>query len=73
MGCVGPWLGGLRGLNFYLGGVGYVGQNVFYVGQHFTWVTTFTWVAWVQCVFAWVNFFYMCQNFLRELKLFAWV
>ena len=28
---------GLRGSNFYVLCVGYVGQNVFYVGQHVTW------------------------------------
>ena len=27
--------------NFYVGCVVYVGQNIFYVGQHFTWVITF--------------------------------
>ena len=71
MGCVGPWLGGLCGLNFYLGGVGYVGQNVFYVGQHFTWVTTFTWVAWFQCVFAWVKIFMRGSIFFTCVKIFS--
>ena len=41
----------MRGLSesyFYVGCVGYVGQNIFYVGQHFTWVIIFPWVAWVK-------------------------
>ena len=40
MGYVGVWVAWVRGC------VGYVGQNIFYVGQHFTWV-------------AWVNIFYV--------------
>ena len=32
VGCVDPWVRGLRGSNFYVGCVGYVGQNIFYVG-----------------------------------------
>ena len=35
MGCVGPWVGGLSGSNFCLSCVGYVGQNIFYVGHNF--------------------------------------
>ena len=35
-------LRGLRGSNFYVGCVGYVSQNIFNVGQHFTWVIIFT-------------------------------
>ena len=29
---MGPWVCGLHGSNFYVGCVGYAGQNVFYVG-----------------------------------------
>ena len=35
------WVRGLCGSKFYVGCVGYVGQNVFYAGQHFTWVIIF--------------------------------
>ena len=38
---MGVWVAWVRGC------MGYVGQNIFYVGQHFTWVIIFTWVAWV--------------------------
>ena len=64
------WVRGLCGSNFYVGYMSYVGQNIFYVGQHFTWVIIFMWVAWVK---------YFCvglcmgQNFLRESKIFVWV
>ena len=64
MGCVGLLVRGLRGSNFYVGCVGYVGQNIFlhvlafYVGNNF----------YVGCV---------GQNFLlgslRGSKVFAWV
>ena len=70
---------GSHGSSFYVGCVGYVGQNIFYVGQHFTWVIIFTWATWVKYVFAWVkilclgNFFYVDPNFLSELKFFAGV
>ena len=67
-------LSGLRGSNFYVGCVGYMGQNSFYVGQHFTWVIIFTWVGWVKYifvrviffawVFVWVKIFYVGQFFL---------
>ena len=54
------WVRGLRGSIFYVGCVGYVGQDIFYMGQYFTWVIIFMWVAWVRkffaWVFAWVNF-----------------
>ena len=36
VGCVDPWVRGLRGSNFYVGCVGYVGQNIFYVSQGVT-------------------------------------
>ena len=36
VGYLGPWVRGLRGSKFYVGSVGYVRQNIFYVGQHFT-------------------------------------
>ena len=32
MSCVGAWV---RGFNYHVGCVGYVGQNVFYVGHNF--------------------------------------
>ena len=35
MGCVGPWVRGLRGSIFYVGCVGYVGQDIFYMGHNF--------------------------------------
>ena len=81
MGYVGPWVRGLRGSKFYVGSVGYMRQNIFYVGQHFTWVIIFTWVAWVKYIFAWVQkflrgslcgsflaIFCVVHNFLRESK-----
>ena len=58
--CVGPWVRGLHGLNFYVGYVSYVGQNIFYV------VIIFTWVAWVKN-------FCVGQFFLRGSKFSAWV
>ena len=61
------WVRGLRGSNFYVGCMGYVGQNIFYVGQNFTWVIILTWVAWVKYIFSWVNFFCVGPN------LFAWI
>ena len=48
VGCVVTWVRGLRGSNFYVGCVSYLGQNTFYVDQHFTWVIIFTWVTWVK-------------------------
>ena len=74
MGCVGPWECGLRGSNFYVGCVGYVGQNVFYVGQHFTWVIIFTRVALVKYIFARAKVFCVGKNFftfLRRSEIFA--
>ena len=67
VGCVGAWVlrvRGLRGSNFYLGCVDYVGQNIFYMGQHFTWVIIFTWVAWVKS-------YCVGQIFLRGSKFSA--
>ena len=61
---MGEWVGGLHGPNFYVGCVGYVGQNIFYVGQHFTWVIIFTWVARVK-------FFCVGQFFLHGSKFSA--
>ena len=52
--CVGAWL---HGSIYDAGCVGCVGQNIFYVGQHFMWVIIFTWVAWVKSIFAWVKSF----------------
>ena len=72
------WVTWMRGLRRCVGCVGqiftrelrvdYVGENILYVGQHFTWVINFTWVAWVK--------FYcvglcMAQNVLRGSKIFA--
>ena len=51
------WVCELRGSNVYVGCMGYVGQNIFYVGHHFMWVVIFTWVAWVKYTFAWVKLF----------------
>ena len=51
MGCVVTWVtrvSGLRGPNFYVDCMSYVGQNFFYVGQYFMWVIIFTWVGWVK-------------------------
>ena len=53
-GSVGAWV---SGSNFYVGCMVYMGQNMFSVGQHVTWVLIFKWVAWVTYIFAWVNFF----------------
>ena len=64
---------GLRLSNFY---VGCVSQNIFCVGQHFTWVIILTWVIWVKNIivsvsfffgskyFAWVNYFFARDHFL---------
>ena len=68
MSCVVTWIRGLRVSNFYMGCVGYVGQNIFYVGQHFTWVA---WVAWANYIFAWV--FAWVQSFYVGEFFFAWV
>ena len=62
---MGLWVRGLGGSNFYVGCVGYMGQNTFYVGHHFKWVIIFTWVAWVKYTFPWVKLFLCGQNFLR--------
>ena len=45
--------------------VGYVGQNIFNVGQHFTWV------AWVKNILAWVKIFCVGRFFLRGSKFSA--
>ena len=64
---VGSQVRALRVSDFYVGCEGYM-------GQHFTWVIIFTWVAWVKIFFAWVNFFMwfkiLCvsRNFLRGLS-----
>ena len=59
MGYLGPWVRGLRGSNIYMGCVGYVGQNIFYVGCvgqiHFCVGQTFL------------------RGYFRGLKFFAWV
>ena len=65
MGSVGPWVRGWSGSNFY---VGYVGQNIFYVGHNF----------YVGCVdqiflrmsifFTWVKVFSLSQNLLQVSK-----
>ena len=70
VGCIVTWVTWVRGLR------GLRGSN-FYVGQHVTWVIIFTWVAWVKYIFAWVKifcvgqYFYVCQNYLCELKNFC--
>ena len=66
MGCVTTWvtmhgLHGLHGSNFY---VGYVGQNIFYVGQHFMRVIFLCGLRGSK-FFVWVKF-YVGQNFARE-------
>ena len=35
LGYVGAWVHGLRGSNFYAGWLGYLGQNIFYLGHSF--------------------------------------
>ena len=68
VGCVVMWVTWVRGLcgsSFYVGCLGYVDQNIFYVGQHFTWVIIFTWVTWVKYTFVWVKIFYVGPKFLR--------
>ena len=70
MGCVVTWVtrvSGLRGPNFYVDCMSYVGQNFFYVGQYFMWVIIFTWVGWVN-FFTWFKIFCVSQNFLRGLN-----
>ena len=61
-GSVGAWV---SGSNFYVGCMGYIGQNMFYVGPNF----------YVGCVghihFCVGQFFYVGQDFLRELKFLA--
>ena len=67
MGYVGAWVTlvcGLCGPNFYLGYVGNnKGQNIFYLGQHFTLVI----------IFMWVNFSDESLIFLIESKFFPGV
>ena len=62
VGYVGAWV---SGSNFYVGCMGYIGQNMFYVGPNF----------YVGCVghihFCVGQFFYVGQDFLRELKFLA--
>ena len=65
---MGTRVSGLRGPNFYVDCMSYVGQNFFYMGHNF-------YVGWVgQNLFAWVNFFTwfkifcVSQNFLRGLN-----
>ena len=57
MGCVGPWVRGLRGSDFYVGCVGDVGLNIFYVGHNF-------YVGCVGQIYFGVGL-YVGQNFLR--------
>ena len=72
-GSVGAWVAWVKFLRELRG---LRGLDIFYVGQHFTWVIIFTWVAWVKYIFAWVKtfsvgqFFYVGQHFLCELKSF---
>ena len=72
VGCVvtfATWIGGLRGYvsrwiawvcgsNFYIGCLGYVDQNIFYVGHSF----------YVDCV---GQIFFACVNFFAWVKLFC--
>ena len=46
--------------------IGYKGQNIFYVGEHFTWVTIFSWVAWVKYIFECIKIFYVGTLFFFE-------
>ena len=62
---VGSQVRALRVSDFYVGCEGYM-------GQHFTWVIIFTWVAWVKIFFCVGQFFYVVQNFMRESKFFTW-
>ena len=65
VGYVGVWVRGLHGSNYYVGWVGYMGQNIFYVRHNF----------YVGCV----GQIYFCvgQNFLRGSlrgsKIYAWI
>ena len=69
MGCVGPWLRGLRESNFY------VGVWVKWVKIFFTLVIILAWVTWVEYifawVFAWVKIFCVGPEFLRGPFFFA--
>ena len=67
---MGPWVCRLHGSNLYVVCVGYVGLNIFYVGQHFTWVIIFTLVSWVRVIFAWVKIFCVDQ-FLTWVNIFC--
>ena len=74
MGCVVTcvtWVRGLPGSIFYVGCVGYVGPDIFYVGQNFRWAIIFTWFPWVKYIFAWVRNF--LRKSLRGSEIFAWV
>ena len=57
MGYVGAsfvWVRGLRGSNYYVGCLGYVGQNIFYVGHNF--YVELRGSLRGSKIFAWVNF-----------------
>ena len=71
-----PWvtrLRVLRGSSFYASCVGYVGQNICYLGQNFTCVAIFTWVVWVKYIFVWISISCVGQFFLRGSRFSPWV
>ena len=63
---MGAWVAWVKLLNFYVGCVSCVGQTIFYMGQHFTWIITFALVVWV-------NIFHVVQTFLRMFNFSAGV
>ena len=66
MGCVITWVTWVRGSNFYMGWVRYVGQNIF------TWVIIFAWVKYIFVwVFEWVQNFCVGFFLLRESAFFT--
>ena len=58
VGCVDPWVHGLRGSGFCVECVGYVVKLFFTWLNIFTWVIIFTWVGWVK-MFALYNYIYI--------------
>ena len=65
--CVGPWVRGLCGSNFYVSCVGGVGLNIFYVGHNFYvgYVGQIYFCVGQSFFFVWVKvdqFFYVSQH-----------
>ena len=80
------WVRGLRGSNFYVGCVGDVGLNIFYVGHnfyvgcmgqiHFCVGQNFLRESIFLCAsrfFVWVKIFYQASKFLRGSNFLRWI